>query len=103
MKTFNKITAISIFAMLPIFVNAQSNTRHSGWYISKDVQRISNDAYLNRFDEGEMTIKSFEYPHWIISKGVQKPGNPVITLQAGNVVSKGYPIWTISKAVNGKR
>lgn len=102
MKPLDKITSITIFALLPFFVNAQRTTQLPGWYISKDVQQFSNDASLKRLDESELTIKSLESPHWVISKDVQKLGHPAISPQAGNVVSKGYPMWTIAKAVNGK-
>ncbi|QLH32218.1 MAG: hypothetical protein HWD62_07055 [Cyclobacteriaceae bacterium] len=61
----------------------------------KDVQRFSNKDLLTR--KTGLDIMSINQPAFVISKGVQTVGR--MGVQKGNVVSQGYPIWTISKGV----
>ena len=101
MKTRIKIVYISIFTLFAFIANAQFKTdnRNSGApSISKDVLRISNKDLL---DAPLLTIKSVDHNEAVISKKVHtlKTDDKRVS-EVGNVISRGYPEWTISKPVN---
>jgi hypothetical protein len=105
MKTNNNIFFILIFfSFISIGVNGQNSKARPEWYLSKDVQRISNRTYFERLSESQLTIKSLGYPNWIVSKAVARIGSPNERVSAsGNIVSMGYPYWTISKGIDQVR
>ena len=83
---------VYIFLAGAFFVNAQST-----FPVSKGVQRYANKG---AFDEdpqkSNIQAKSVEFPAIVVSKGVVFPTN---VETAGNIESKGYPTWAISKGV----
>ncbi len=104
MKTNNKILYTFLFALIALSSGAQSKTdnsqgtRNPNWIISKDVQKISN---RNLSSGLSLTIASMGTPDWVQSKDVMKGSkmkNKRIS-EAGNLVSRGYPQWIISKGV----
>src|SRR5690349_4712056 len=101
MKTNNIFFIVIFLSLISIGANGQNHKSIPTWYLSKDVQRVSNKAYLERLSESQLTVKSLGYPYWIISKAVTKISNPVneAIQESGNIASKDYPYWTISKGI----
>lgn len=100
MKTNIFITLIFL-SIISIGANAQNKNASPDWYISKDVQRVANRAYLEQQSQSHLTIQSNGYPNWLISKGAVRITNDnQKASKQGNIVSTGYPDWIISKAVN---
>ena len=93
------ITVVGIMAMASITVNAQAV--NSSRIVSKDVQRVANKkAFENKnLTSSNIQALSQPFPAIVISKGiVRSPASP----PQGNIVSKGYPTWAISKGVARK-
>ncbi len=63
---------------------------------SKDVNRFANKNAYEK-NESNVEARSVAFPAIVYSKGIAQSNAPA-TAQ-GNVVSKGYPTWTISKGV----
>jgi len=101
MKTNNIFFILIFFSFISIGVNGQNGKATPEWYLSKDVQRISNKAYFERLSKSQLTIKSLGYPNWLISKAAARINSPNEGVQVlGNIVSLGYPYWTISKGIH---
>lgn len=101
MKTNIKIITLSFLVSFAFLVNGQSKNHRkqmdSPW-ISKDVVRVSNQAASMT---PHFVIKSVGASDAVVSKEVRKSGRGDKNNKAvGNVVSQGYPKWTISKPVN---
>lgn len=96
MKTKSKaVVLVGIFSLLTFSTNAQSSHRP----VSKEVQKFSNRSWLT--SEQLLTITSVGYAAVTISKDVQLASNNIKReFQPGNMISTGYPIWTISKGVH---
>ena len=89
-----KITITTALFLITAFASAQSDKIQRP--IAKEVQKISNKAWLDT--EYHLNVSSVDYAP--ISKDVQLKYNRFITKrERGNIVSTGYPIWTISKGV----
>jgi hypothetical protein len=90
----NVIKGIGVICLLligTVFVNAQSVP------VSKGVQRYANkSAFSEESKKSHIEAKSVDFPAIVVSKGVVSPGSVVL---AGNIESKGYPTWAISKGV----
>lgn len=78
-----------------IFTNAQSNNSP---IVSKGVQQYANKkAFENeKQNNSHIQAKSVAFPTIVLSKGITRPA--AIEVQ-GNIESKGYPTWAISKGV----
>lgn len=104
MKTTVKIIFSVIILSVSFFGYSQINPsgkRTTGWVISKDVQKFSNKNWAS--NNRGLTIKSLGYPNVAISKQVQvarKSASGSLSSDRGNIVSTGYPVWTMSKEVN---
>lgn len=98
MKKHIKIIAITILSASTFIASAQNDRKHTGApFISKDVVRFTNKNFL---ETPRLTVRSIGYPNQVISKDVHKQRHELKkTDTEGNVVSTGYPEWTISKAV----
>lgn len=99
MKTHIRIIiTISLLSSLAFIANAQGKfdrKQVDAPWISKDVVRVGNKEALIT---PSLTIKSIGTPDAVISKDVLKERRRVRKSEAeGNVVSKGYPEWIISK------
>ena len=82
---------IGIFSFAAVVANAQ--------VVSKGVQKYANKkAYENV--QKETNLRSVETPSITVSKGVHQIGGSAETSEKGNVISKGYPYWTIAKGVS---
>ena len=90
------VVLICLMAMASIAVSAQSVT--SSLVVSKDVQRVANKQVLENEDLTKSNIKaqSQPFPAIVISKGIVRSAEAA---PEGNIVSKGYPTWAISKGV----
>jgi len=83
---------ICLFLAGAFFVNAQST-----FPVSKGVQRYANKgAFDEETQKSNIQAKSVEFPAIAVSKGVIFPTN---VETAGNIESRGYPTWAISKGV----
>lgn len=99
MKTKTLTLLTGSLVLVAFLASAQSETMRITRSVSKDVQKISNKAWLS--NESLLTVSSVGYPVWTITKGVQ-PADRKFTgqRQSGNIISIGYPVWTISKGVH---
>lgn len=106
------------------FVNAQTK---SSWIPTKGVQKVANkDLYSSdEVKSSHIEATSAAIPAQVVSKQVQRVSNPEVIAesapivaegdrdnqgevqglnsregQAGNVTSKGYPTWSISKPLH---
>jgi len=103
MKTQNKILYTALFTFAMLVANAQQETDRSKIQIntsvavSKGVQKISG----RNLATARLSVVSVGTPAWALPKGVQKTVNRNIKSDtpSGNLVSKGYPEWIISKDV----
>lgn len=91
----NTAKGISIMCLLlagTFFANAQSSLP-----VSKGVQQYANkNAFNEEGQKSHIQAKSVEFPAVVISKGIFRPTDVVV---AGNIESRGYPTWAISKGV----
>ena len=95
MKTQNLILLILLF-LFAYESQAQNNSVERP--ISKEVQKISNKSWLIK--EHLVSVTSLGYPSGVISKKVALVNNRFSENSAtGNMVSKGYPLWTVSKGI----
>jgi hypothetical protein len=93
MKTQKIPVTIALFLITTLSLAQNNNIRRP---IGKEVQKISNKIWLNT--EYHLTVSSVAYAP--ISKDVQLISNRLIRKRVpGNMVSTGYPVWTISKGV----
>lgn len=90
-----------LFVMGSLLVHAQQG--NPIWTTSKDVQKIANKSLFSdqNLKNSHINAVSLGYPEVALSKGVTKINyrGKAQEKQGGNVVSKGYPMWTVSKAV----
>lgn len=87
-----------IFLMAAILVSGQTEPKHRP--VTKEVQKISNKKRLNA--ETVMTVRSVGNHSAAVSKAVQlqdRSRRSPKKAARGNMVSRGYPEWTISKGV----
>ena len=94
----NAIKGIAFMCLLLVgtfFANAQ--TKNVSLPVSKGVQQYANkSAFTEEGKKSNIQAKSVEFPAVVISKGIVCPTDVVV---AGNIESKGYPTWAISKGV----
>ncbi|HCR54436.1 MAG: hypothetical protein KF860_15580 [Cyclobacteriaceae bacterium] len=100
MKTLCVVALASSLLLAGSVVSAQNSRVKSIRPISKEVVRISNRNWL--VNEHLLTVKSIGYPTMLL-KGVVLTSNH-LTREAipGNMISHGYPAWTISKRIQQK-
>lgn len=92
------IAIVSLVAMSVSFANAQTGN-DPAWPVSKDVQRVVNKKALNDPNQRKSHIRAKSTDaSWVVSKGVHRGGREAVYAK-GNVESKGYPTWAISKGV----
>ncbi|MBX2899119.1 MAG: hypothetical protein KF775_05700 [Cyclobacteriaceae bacterium] len=89
MKNYLKVLALVAF----VFVVTGAQAQTTGLPVSKAVNLISNKS-LNEFKATE--VQSLGTPAFVNTK---RQAAPVAEVTTGNVPSKGYPTWTISKGV----
>ena len=104
MKTSIKIIYISVFSLVPLIVNAQSNgdNRRLGTpLVAKGIIVFSNkNAIITR----GLKVRSIDYSKAVISKEVHKFKKYINgDAERGNVISKGYPEWIPSKPITRVR
>ncbi len=77
------------------FANAQA--KNTSLPVSKGVQQYANKSAFNEeAKKSHIQAKSVDFPAVVISKGIVRPTDVLV---AGNIESKGYPTWAISKGV----
>jgi hypothetical protein len=94
-KQLKGIVVMCMLLMAAIVVSAQSGPSS---IVSKDVQRVANKKAFENEDLNKSNIQaqSIPFPAIVVSKGVV--GSTDAQSQ-GNITSKGYPTWAISKGV----
>ena len=97
-KGKNVVTLIGLLLTGAIFANAQSGT---DWMVSKGVQRVANKKTFEaeRSRNAHIEAKTIAFPSIVVSKVIARTDE---TPALGNVESKGYPTWAISKGVARK-
>ena len=95
-----KIALIALFSLGAFVAQAQTPS----WIVSKNVQKVANKKAFADTDDSksQLTTETRAYAPRIVSKGVHRINNPAVgdAKATGNMVSKGYPAWTISKGVH---
>lgn len=96
-KGKNVVTFIGLFLTGAILANAQSGT---DWMVSKGVQHVANKKTFEaeKLRNTRVEAKTVAFPSIVVSKGIRRTDE---TAQ-GNIESKGYPTWAISKGVARK-
>ena len=104
MKTSIKIIYISIFSLVALIANAQSDTdnRHLGTpFVSKGIVKFSNKNAITTLG---LKVRSIDHSKAVISKEVHKFKKYINgDAERGNVISKGYPEWIPSKPITRVR
>lgn len=90
---------ISGLLLFSILANAQNG--NTSLTVSKGVQQVANKkAFANEITrKSHIQANSVEFPAIVVSKGIFRP---VSVPMDGNIASKGYPAWAISKGVARK-
>ena len=94
----NAVKGISFMCLLLIgtFV-ANAQAKNTSLPVSKGVQQYANkSAFSEEAKKSHIQAKTVDFPAVVISKGITPSTNAVV---AGNMESKGYPTWAISKGV----
>lgn len=96
-----KITLLAIFtvALTAGVASAQTHAPSPAWMVSKPVNRIANKQLFenHRLQASHIRAESIARPNKVSAKAVHRI--PRASAE-GNVVSTGYPVWTISKGVH---
>lgn len=95
-KHIKGLVLATLFIGAAGFAMAQSGNPAS----SKDVNRFANKKSYEK-NESNVEARSLAYPAIVYSKGIAQSNAP--TTAQGNIVSKGYPTWAISKGVAQQR
>lgn len=94
MKTLCVVALSGTFLLAASFAVAQNTSVRTFRPISKEIVKISNSWLMN---EHLLTVKSVGYPSMLL-KGVVLTSNHFTREPLpGNMISYGYPTWTISK------
>src|SRR5690606_9207082 len=100
MKTI-KITLMTavVFLMTAGFAAAQTQTNNPSWIVSKPVNKIANKKLFDdhQLRASHIVVTTVTHPNRASTKPVHRMSQPTAK---GNVPSKGYPTWTISKRVH---
>lgn len=90
---------LTVMGLSVVLTHAQSD--NPSWTVSKDVQKVANKRLFKSEElrESHINAEAVGYPQHVVSKDVQKR-SPAVSEAKGNVVSKGYPYWTLSKGVH---
>jgi hypothetical protein len=98
-RSAKKIAVLGLFLTGALVLNAQTNNPNPGWMVSKGVQKVANKKAFEAESLRSISIQANSLSQsWVITKGVNRATGT--SSQAGNVVSKGIPAWTISKGVH---
>jgi hypothetical protein len=90
----SKLLLIGVFSFAAIVANAQV-------YVSKGVHKYANKKAYESAQQEQTQLRSAETPSIVVSKGVHKIGSSSSESEGkGNVISQGYPYWTLAKGVN---
>ncbi|MFO7259046.1 MAG: hypothetical protein DIU61_015205 [Bacteroidota bacterium] len=79
----------------------QPANNHTSWIVYKPINRISNKQLFEShwLNASHRYVVSPTYPNAAMTKAVHRAEEQG---EYGNVVSKGYPTWTISKPIHRK-
>ncbi|HEX5167606.1 MAG TPA: hypothetical protein VFW11_00430 [Cyclobacteriaceae bacterium] len=88
----SKLLLVGLFSFAAVVANAQI-------YVSKGVQKYANKTAYESSQNEQTKLRSVETPAIALSKGVHKIGDEGENTSKGNIVSKGYPYWTIAKGI----
>ncbi|HZI24508.1 MAG TPA: hypothetical protein VFD46_05500 [Chryseolinea sp.] len=95
-KGIKGIGLLSLLLISAFVANAQSS--NSSWPVSKGVQRYANKSSVEdeNAKKSHIQARSVEFLPIVVSKG---PVRPTGVTTVGNIESRGYPTWAISKDV----
>lgn len=98
-KTKITLSAIFMVALTAGVASAQTHTTSPAWMVSKPVNEIANKQLFenHRLHASHIRAESIAHPNSVSAKAVHRI--PKASAE-GNVASKGYPAWTISKGVH---
>lgn len=106
MKVHFLFIGFAFFILSTLKTNGQDRQPQAkpAWHVSKDVQKIANKKLFKSepLRKSHIEAVSSGPPSHVLSKGVNNIHRPVAKRAgvAGNIKSKGYPVWTISKGVH---
>lgn len=87
-----KLLLVGVFSFAAVVAHAQI-------YVSKGVQKYANKSAYESTQK-QITLRSVETPSITMSKGVHQIGGSSFESSKGNIISRGYPYWTLSKGVS---
>lgn len=93
------MSALLAVALTAGVASAQTNDTAPAWSVSKPVNKIANKKLFDdhRLRASHITVSTIAHPNQASTKAVHRTSK---TGDEGNVISRGYPTWTISKAVH---
>lgn len=92
-KHIKGLVLAGLFVATAGFAYAQSGNPS---VVSKDVNRFANKKAYEQ-NASNVEARSVAFPAIVYSKGIAQSNAPAVA--QGNMVSKGYPTWAISKGV----
>ena len=78
---------------------AQTQSTTPSWIVSKPVNKIANKKLFedHRLGASHIMVTTTAHPNRVSAKAVHRTAQP---RAEGNIPSKGYPTWTISKGIH---
>ena len=78
---------------------AQTQSNTPSWIVSKPVNKIANKKLFedHRLSASHIMVATTAHPNRVSAKAVHRTAQP---RHEGNIPSKGYPMWTVSKKVH---
>lgn len=87
----SKLLLTGLFSLAILFAHAQVP--------SKGVQKYANKKKLEKFEQQKSSIQTVSQSTVTVSKDIHKI-NGEASAAEGNMISTGYPYWTIAKGVH---
>ena len=81
--------------------DSQSENTQSAWIVYKPITRVANKQLFEShlLHASHRTSVSSLYPNTAMTKAVHRAEKQI---ESGNILSSGYPAWTISKPIHRK-
>lgn len=93
------LTTTAVIFMAAGLAAAQTQSTTPSWIVYKPVNKIANKKLFedHRLSASHITVTTASHPNRVSAKAVHRTAKPATQ---GNIPSKGYPTWTISKPVH---
>lgn len=88
----SKLLLAGLFSLMVVAASAQVP--------SKGVQKYANKKAYEKAEQQKTDIRTVATPQVAVSKDVHKANTAEATTTEGNMISEGFPYWTIAKGVH---